>query len=175
VIRLIAQYRESGTLQPRKRGRTHAVPAPLPDEDVALLAELDSMHDPLPGAVTRTLAQRAWQVYGDARYERLAQISVSHLYNLRAGQAYRQRRCTWTKTRPNAVAIAVKKAPAPNGLPGYIRIDTVHQGDEYGIKGVYHVNAVDIVTQWEVVAPSSASARRICCRSSRRCWRVPPL
>jgi transposase InsO family protein len=28
----------------------------------------------------------------------------------------------------------------------------VHQGDHDGIKGVYHINAVDIVTQWEVVA-----------------------
>ncbi len=37
-------------------------------------------------------------------------------------------------------------------MPGYIRIDTVHQGDRDGMKGVYHINAVDIVTQWELVA-----------------------
>lgn len=151
VIRLIAQYRDSATLQPRARGRRTQFRRRYTEEDVALLAELDSLHDTLSGAVTRALAQRAWWVYDDARYERLAQISVSHLYNLRAGQAYRQRRRTWTKTRPSPVAIAVKKAPAPNGLPGYIRIDTVHQGDLDGAK-VYHVNAVDIVTQWEVVA-----------------------
>jgi transposase InsO family protein len=152
VIRLIAQYRESGTLEQRERGTRTQFRRRYTDEDVALLAELDSLHDTLSGAATRALAQRAWRVYGDARYERLAQISVSHLYNLRAGQAYRQRRHTWTKTRPSPVAIAVRKAPAPNGLPGYIRIDTVHQGDLDGLKGVYHVNAVDIVTQWEVVA-----------------------
>ncbi|MES9905680.1 MAG: hypothetical protein ABW168_23775 [Sedimenticola sp.] len=35
---------------------------------------------------------------------------------------------------------------------GYIRIDTVHQGDWDGVKGVYHVNAVDEVTQFEGVA-----------------------
>jgi hypothetical protein len=28
----------------------------------------------------------------------------------------------------------------------------VHQGDWDGAKGVYHLNAVDEVTQWEVVA-----------------------
>jgi len=28
----------------------------------------------------------------------------------------------------------------------------VHQGDQDGMKGVYHINAVDIVTQWELVA-----------------------
>jgi hypothetical protein len=152
VIRLIAQFRETKTLGLRERGTRTQFARRYTDEDVALLAELDSLHETLSGAATRVLAQRAFKVYGDARYERLAQISVSHLYNLRAGEAYRNRRRTWTKTRPNPVAIAVKKAPAPNGLPGYIRIDTVHQGDLDGVKGVYHVNAVDIVTQWEVVA-----------------------
>ena len=54
--------------------------------------------------------------------------------------------------------IGIRKAPAPQGLPGYIRIDTVHLGDLDGMKGVYHgprpapINAVDIVTQWELVA-----------------------
>lgn len=152
VIRLIAQFRDSGTLALRERGVRTRFARRYTDEDVARLAELDSLHDTLSGAVTRVLARRAWQVYGDSRYERLAHISVSHLYNLRASQAYRQRRRTWSKTRPSPVTIAAKKAPAPNGLPGYIRIDTVHQGDQDGVKGVYHVNAVDIVTQWEVVA-----------------------
>lgn len=153
VIRLIAQYRDTGDLARRERGVRSRFARRYTDADVALLAELDGLHDTLSGAVTRVLAQRAWQVYGDARYERLAYISVSHLYNLRASQAYRQRRRVWSKTRPSpVVAIATKKAPAPDGLPGYIRIDTVHQGDEDGVKGVYHVNAVDIVTQWEVIA-----------------------
>ena len=35
--------------------------------------------------------------------------------------------------------------------PGYIRIDTIHQGDIDDQKGVYHINAVDEVTQWEIV------------------------
>ena len=30
-------------------------------------------------------------------------------------------------------------------------MDTVHQGDLDGVKGVYHINAVDEVTQYEVV------------------------
>ena len=37
------------------------------------------------------------------------------------------------------------------GKPGYIRIDTVHQGDQDKVKGVYHINAVDEVTQFEIV------------------------
>jgi hypothetical protein len=30
-------------------------------------------------------------------------------------------------------------------------VDTVHQGDRENTKGVYHINAVDEVTQWQVV------------------------
>jgi transposase InsO family protein len=36
-------------------------------------------------------------------------------------------------------------------MPGHLRVDTVHQGDWDGEKGVYHINAVDAVTQWEIV------------------------
>src|SRR6266446_4340992 len=82
----------------------------------------------------------------------VAGLSVSHLYNLRASELYRKHRLVCNGTRPAPLAIGVRKAPAPQGLPGYIRIDTVHQGDQDGMKGVYHINAVDIVTQWELVA-----------------------
>jgi transposase InsO family protein len=34
-------------------------------------------------------------------------------------------------------------------------VDTVHQGDRDGVKGVYHINAVDEVTQWEVVSATA--------------------
>ncbi|MEJ7606156.1 MAG: transposase family protein [Bryobacteraceae bacterium] len=34
-------------------------------------------------------------------------------------------------------------------------MDTVHQGDRDGKKGVYHINAVDEVTQWEVVGATA--------------------
>ena len=84
-------------------------------------------------------------------YERLAGISVAHLYNLRGGAQYRKRRVVFQKTKPRAVAIGERRKPEPGGQPGYIRIDTVHQGDKDGVKGVYHINAVDEVTQWEIV------------------------
>ena len=116
-----------------------------------MLAELDALHDTLSGPATKVLALRAYARFGDARYARLAEISVSHLYNLRASAGYRKQRLVWRGTRPSAVVIGIRKAPAPQGVPGYIRIDTVHQGDRDGMKGVYHINAVDIVTQWELV------------------------
>ena len=127
-------------------------------EDIALLAQTDSLHDTLSGPTTKVLLRRAVDQFGDGRYTRLSQISVSHLYNLRRSEPYRKQRLVWHRTRPTAVVIGIRKAPAPQGLPGYIRIDTVHQGDLDGLKGVYHgprpapINAVDIVTQWELVA-----------------------
>lgn len=122
------------------------------EADLALLAETDSLHGTLSGPATRHLMARALSIYGDTRYARLATISTAHLYNLRKRTGYTERRRHWTKTQPTRVAIGSRRAPAPEGRPGFIRIDSVHQGEEDGVKGVYHINAVDCVTQWELVA-----------------------
>lgn len=152
VTKLIARYREVHSLTPRSRASRTSFGGRFGPTDIALLAEIDRLHDTLSGPATKVLLARAWQNFGDHRFLNLASISVSHLYNLRASAAYKKERIFWTRTRPSPVKIGVRKAPAPDGLPGYIRIDTVHQGDHDGVKGVYHINAVDIVTQWEIVA-----------------------
>ncbi len=152
LSRLIAQYRDTLSLQLASRASRTSFTRKYQAEDVRLLAETDSLHDTLSGPATKVLLMRAYGVFGDLRYARLAQLSVSHLYNLRASDPYRKQRVQWRGTRPSPVIIGIRKAPAPQGLPGYIRIDTVHQGDQDGMKGIYHVNAVDIVTQWELVA-----------------------
>ena len=71
---------------------------------------------------------------------------------LRGSRPYQNKRRHWTKTNPTAAPIGTRRAPQPGGKPGYIRIDSVHQGDQDGIKGVYHINAVDCVTQMQFVA-----------------------
>ena len=55
------------------------------------------------------------------------------------------------ETRPTPISIGERRRPEPEGRPGYLRIDTVHQGDLDGVKGVYHINAVDEITQWQIV------------------------
>ncbi len=152
LSRLIAQYRQTLSLDLASRASRTSFGRKYDAEDVRLLAETDILHDTLSGPATKVLLVRAYSVFGDRRYARLAQISVSHLYNLRAGDPYGKQRVRWRGTRPSPLVIGKRKAPAPQGLPGYIRIDTVHQGDQDGMKGIYHVNAVDIVTQWELVA-----------------------
>ncbi len=67
--------------------------------------------------------------------ERLATISVAHIYNLRRRPRYRQRRTlNYTRTRAVQVAIGERRKPQPEGRPGYLRVDMVHQGDLDGIK-----------------------------------------
>ena len=122
------------------------------DADVLLLAQTDSLHGTLSGLATKKLMERAYNVFGDTRYSRLAVLSVAHLYNLRRRAGYEHHRQAWTKTRPVTIPISERRAPAPNNQPGYLRVDSVHQGDRDGVKGVYHINTVDCVTQYEGVA-----------------------
>lgn len=120
-------------------------------EDIALLAGVDEAHETLSGPATKKLLQRACYNFHETRYQSLARISVAQLYRLRGSRAYRERRIKYQATRPTQVSIGERRKPEPRGRPGYLRIDTVHQGDQDGVKGVFHINAVDEVTQWEVV------------------------
>jgi transposase InsO family protein len=127
--------------------------------DVALLADVDRAMGTLSGPATACVLRRQRDVFCDERFARLGSISVGHLYNLRHSAPYRNQRVLLTKTQPTKnTTIGVRKAPAPEGRPGFIRIDSVHQGDFDGVKGLYHINAVDCVTQWQVVA----SVQTIC-------------
>jgi hypothetical protein len=152
LTRLIAQYLRSGRLVQRYRATTTSYTRKFTPEDIVLLAELDSLHGTLSGPATRALLARAYHRFGQAAYARLATISVAHLYNLRAKPLYQQHRVHFSKTQTRPSTIGIRRAPAPEGRPGFIRIDTVHQGDHDGRKGLYHINAVDIITQWQLVA-----------------------
>jgi hypothetical protein len=103
------------------------------------------------GPAVRHILQREFEIYHQPEYERLAGISVSHIYNLRASESYRRRRVRVHHTRATQVSIAERRQPDPQGRPGYLRVDTVHQGQRDGQLGLYHLNAVDTVTQWQVV------------------------
>ena len=120
-------------------------------QDIVLLASVDRDFGTLSGPATVHLLKRAYALYGDARFERLRTVSVSHLYNLRATLTYQRQRVLRTKTQASTNPIGTRRAPNPEGRAGFIRIDSVHQGDQDGIKGVYHINAVDCVTQWQVL------------------------
>lgn len=152
LTRLVKRGAECGTLIKRYRGSRTSFSSVYTVADVLLLAHTDSLHGTLSGPATKKLMERAWSLFGDPRYERLAVISIAHLYNLRRRTGYQRHRQVWSKTRPVTIPIGERRAPAPQSRPGYLRVDSVHQGDQDGLKGVYHINAVDCVTQFEAVA-----------------------
>jgi transposase InsO family protein len=153
VKRLVATWLAGEPLLKRYRAPAHAFARRYTAADVALLAEVDRAMGTLSGPATACVLKRQREVFGDARFERLAALSVGHLYNLRHSAGYLARRVVQTKTRPTkTVTIGIRKAPAPDRRAGFIRIDSVHQGERDGTKGLYHINAVDCVTQWQVVA-----------------------
>jgi len=156
ITRLIASWHANrlAVTPLRTHYRAPAVPfaRTYTPEDIALLVEMDRAHPDTCGPAVVHLLRRAWQVFGDARYERLSGLSVSHLYNLRRSTGYQAQRTTFVGTRPVCNRIGVRQAPAPEGRAGFVRIDTVHQGDLDGVKGVYHITCVDTVSQWQVQA-----------------------
>jgi transposase len=151
AVRLIGHYNRTGELR-RRKYRRHRFPVKYTLGDMKLLAKTDKLHETLSGPATRKILQREYLEYGHQEYSNISMISVAHLYNMRMSNAYRNLNRHYTKTKPALVRIGERAKPSPEGKPGYIRIDSVHQGDLNGQKGVYHINAVDEVTQWEIVA-----------------------
>ncbi len=154
ITRLIQRYTSGEAVQPKAYRRYRFVTR-YTHEDIELLASVDEAHETLSGPATQKILHREFHDFGDWRYQRLARLSVAQLYRLRQSRAYRQRRVVYQPTRPTLVAIGERRAPQPEGRPGYLRVDTVHQGDREGIKGVYHINAVDEVTQWQVLGATA--------------------
>jgi transposase InsO family protein len=159
TTRLITMYLEGEVVKP-KAYRRNRFRQRYTREDVDLLATVDSLHETLSGPATVKILHRAYHDFRESKFQRLASLSVAQLYRLRQSPRYRQRRIAYQPTRPTQVAIGERRRPEPGGRPGYIRVDTVHQGDLEKVKGVYHINAVDEVTQWQVVgaAPNLTEA-----------------
>ena len=121
VVRDIRQFRETRQVQDRRGAPAKPFVRRYTDEDVHLLAELDRLQSTLYGPATRKLAERAFQVFGEARYERLATSTT------RAG-APAINACAPSRTRPAPAANAIgeRRKPRPGGRPGWPRVNFVH-------------------------------------------------
>lgn len=151
IKRLIRQYGQFGSLPMKDVRVRHKFDTVYSNEDLDLLAKTDNLHNRLNGMAVKKIFETEYLYYHRQEYKRLSGISVSHIYNLRKTVVYQKKSLFFTKTKPRKVNIGERRAPVPDGKPGYIRVDTVHQGDTDKEKGVYYINAVDEVTQWEVV------------------------
>ncbi|MFT5118155.1 MAG: hypothetical protein ACI9NY_001693 [Kiritimatiellia bacterium] len=101
--RLIRQYVNTGKVTVRF-ARGNGFKPTYTSADVRLLARMDELHGQPSGAVIKRFCERAHDNFNDSAHERLASISVSHLYNLRSSKTYQRQRCTLTQAVP-------KKAP----------------------------------------------------------------
>ena len=150
MTRLIAKKKKYGMIL-ADNAKRHSFTKTYTPEDVARIIETDNAHDRLSGPATKRIFERMYHVFSDTRFSRLKNISVAHIYNLRNTRQYQSFARFFTKTKPAQVNIGERRKPDPQGKPGYLRVDTVHQGDLDKEKGVYHINLVDEVTQWEIV------------------------
>ena len=147
LTRLVRQFLTTGRIAVRRGGPSSARHTAA---DIRLLAEADATLGQMAGPATREVMRRECEVYGDARFVRLAHVSIGHLYNLRKSTTYLRKRTVLDRIRPTRVSIGERRRPRPDGRPGFVRVDTVHQGDLDGNKGVYLIN---------VVAPTACGRR----------------
>lgn len=150
--RLIKKWRKSG-LRYTKRKTVGAATHIYTPQDIALLIKTDIAHKTPNGLSTKAILVREFLTFGKEAYKVIANISVSHIYNLRNNNRQHLSSDTikYSKTNPVNTNIGKRTKPEPYGKPGFIRVDSVHQGDLDGVKGVYHINLVDEVTQWELI------------------------
>ncbi len=151
LTRLVGQYARTGMVADGRRGPARPFERRYTAADIRLLADVDETLGELSGPATRRVMQREFEVYGRRPFERLAGLSNSHLYRLRGSKTYRGRRTRIEGTRATQVAIGERRKPRPEGRPGFLRVDTVRQGDHDGDKGLYLINAIDEVTQFEFI------------------------
>lgn len=130
----------------------HIFPEKYTTSDIQRLIDIDNAHGRISGEATKKIMEREYSIYGKEKFENIRHISVSHLYRIRSNKLqYTSNVLTMGKTKATQRDIGVRKKPHHEGKPGHIRVDTVHQGDKDKEKGVYHINMVDEVTQWEII------------------------
>jgi len=81
-------YVVAGTVQQRATSKPKGFKQKYTADDITLLSKMDEHYDTPSGAVIKKLCERAHSVFNDTDYENIANISVSHLYNLRGSTDY---------------------------------------------------------------------------------------
>jgi len=128
ITRLIHAQLSTGKVV-RKRSLRHMFSRKFSATDIALLARTDVLHDTPNGKAIKRILEREYDVYKKHEFHCISTISVGHIYNLRKTPQYHRINTTYQKTKPTSTPIGERRKPTPFGRPGFIRVDTVHQGD----------------------------------------------
>lgn len=161
--RLMKKHKKTKTLVPNySHNRKNGFSKKYDAHDIARLIETDVAHGHLSGPATQNILAREYRTYHHESYKTIAAISSSHIYAIRnENRQYNSSKAKWiAHTRAVQIPIGIRSKPRPQGKPGYLRVDTVHSGDWNGQKGAYHINIVDEVTQWEMIATVKAISER---------------
>ena len=142
VKRLTKTWLKRGQLQPRSSAG-NGFTRKYTDADRRLLAELDELHGTLSGPATKKLCERAWRLFKLPGYQRLAGISVSHLYNMRRAKIY-QRKFVASSIKHGQERPLLARGANHSPMASPVIFEWVHQGDLDGFKGLYHY-AVDSI------------------------------
>ena len=158
VTRLIGQYQATGRVEDRRAAKSgrpfRRVYAPA---DIRPLAEADEIDDQLCGPAACEVLRRQYEVFA-TRASSVCR-GCPHRICTTCGGRRPTARCTSVEhTRPTTVRIGESRGPDPGGKPSHVRVDTVHQGDRNGVKGVYDINLIDEVTQFEHLGAVAAIA-----------------
>ena len=159
ITRFVSKYEKTGRVRAKEPNRNKFKKI-YTEEDIKILAKTDEFHNNPSGQMIKAILTRQYNVFGLKEYKNISNISVAHIYNLRKTKKYLKINKSYEKTKPTIVSIAERQRPQTNGEPGYLRVDTVHQGDRDGEKGVYHVNTVDEITQFEMIGATEKISER---------------
>jgi len=141
--------------------------------DLVLLAYVDKAHGNLSGPATRRILEREYSQYNQAAYQRLAAISVAHLYRLRNSEAIANAMPATSRRDPHRFPSA-NGASRSAGLARIPALDTVHQGDWRTQKGCI-TSMSSTSDAVEIIASTPQISNSGCCQCWKRCWTSFPL
>jgi len=126
LTRQIHQYRKEGQVRIKEYAR-HKFQKKYTSYDISLLAQTAQLHDSPNGAALKKTLERMAGVYQKEEYQNIANISVSHIYNLKKKVHYLRSAFFYQKTyKGKGKVLGVRCKPQPQGRPGYLRVDTIH-------------------------------------------------
>lgn len=151
IKKLIKRKKKYGKLRLSETKR-NTFPVRYNTSDIARLIDTDNAHGRISGPATKRILQREYLEFERPEFEMISHLSVSHLYNIRKSKKQYQSQILFIeKTQAVNRNIGERRKPQTDGKPGFLRVDSVHQGDFDKEKGVYHINMVDEETQWEII------------------------
>ena len=109
LTRLIQKYTKTGKIN-WMPCRSNGFAKKYSSQDITLLAKTNALHETPCGQAVKKICERAFTAFDDDNYQRLSELSISHLYNLRDSVCYKKQRRTFTTTQARKAASELQKA-----------------------------------------------------------------